>query len=201
MKGNKYRRLKSKKPMDYIFSIINPNIKPVYFGIAAILGFLAGGVAVHCLRRGRFSKTQSLALPILVMYVFLVFASTVFSRIPAADYSYELMPFWSYREILLGKPDAKSLFWEDVLNLCMLLPEGILLTLMMGRKDIRKPGLPAKVILIGFSTTLLIELLQLVLKRGLFEFDDIFHNTLGVTIGCLLCRLFASLRSHINLKR
>jgi glycopeptide antibiotics resistance protein len=180
--------------MDYIFLFINLNIKPVYFGIAAIIGLLTGAVAVYYLRRGRFSKVQSLALPILVVYVFLVFASTVFSRKPAADYSYKVIPFWSYREILLGGPDADFLFWEDVFNLCMLLPEGILLTLVIGRKDLQKSGLPAKVILIGFFTTLLIELLQLILKRGLFEFDDIFHNTLGVTIGCWICRLVASQR-------
>ena len=39
-----------------------------------------------------------------------------------------------------------------------------------------------------------IEIIQLVLHRGLFEFDDIIHNTLGVFIGilvCLLARLIA----------
>jgi glycopeptide antibiotics resistance protein len=42
---------------------------------------------------------------------------------------------------------------------------------------------PGRIILIGFLISLTIEILQLVTKRGLFEFDDIFHNTLGVAIG------------------
>ena len=35
----------------------------------------------------------------------------------------------------------------------------------------------------GFVFSSVIELSQLVLKRGLCEFDDVFHNTLGCVIG------------------
>ena len=164
--------------MDYIFSSANPRIELIYFVIAVILALLAGVVTEYCRRQGRMSKAQSIAVILLTAYIFLVFASTVFSRTSNEYYSYELIPFWSYWEILNG---SKSLFWEDVLNVIMLFPMGILLPIMMeddaGNKGFRRA------ILIGFLTSLTIELLQLVTKRGLFEFDDMFHNTLGVAIG------------------
>lgn len=45
---------------------------------------------------------------------------------------------------------------------------------------------------VGIS--LLIELLQLVTKRGLFEFDDIIHNTLGAVIGYGVYKLIYALK-------
>ena len=164
--------------MDYIFSSANPGIEPIYFVIAVLLALLTGAV-IHCYRRqGRITKAQSIAVVLLTVYIFLVFASTVFSRTSNEYYSYELIPFWSYWEILNG---SESMFWEDVLNVIMLLPMGILLPIVMrdglGNKGFRRA------ILIGFLTSLTIELLQLVTKRGLFEFDDMFHNTFGVAIG------------------
>ena len=40
----------------------------------------------------------------------------------------------------------------------------------------------------GLSVSFCIEFLQLVLKRGLFEWDDMIHNTLGVYLGCWICK-------------
>ena len=37
--------------------------------------------------------------------------------------------------------------------------------------------------MVGFVFSSVIELSQLVLKRGLCEFDDVFHNTLGCAVG------------------
>ena len=39
------------------------------------------------------------------------------------------------------------------------------------------------ILLIGLCFSLLIELLQLFLKRGLTEFDDVVHNVVGCMIG------------------
>ena len=38
----------------------------------------------------------------------------------------------------------------------------------------------------GIGISLFIELGQLILKRGLFEFDDIFHNCIGLVVGYIL---------------
>lgn len=175
--------------MDYIFSTADPKIKPIYFVIAIILAFIIKIVTDIYRRQGKITKAQSVASNVLITYIFLVFASTVFSRTPKEHYSYELIPFWSYLQIVKG---SKSLFWEDVLNVIMLFPIGVLLPIVI--KDGGKSKRFRTVILIGFSTSLTIELLQLFTKRGLFEFDDMIHNTLGVAIGYWCCCALG--RSH-----
>ena len=40
--------------------------------------------------------------------------------------------------------------------------------------------------LVGIAVSFAIEISQLLLCRGLFEFDDIIHNSLGCMLGCLL---------------
>ena len=41
-------------------------------------------------------------------------------------------------------------------------------------------------LLVGITVSSAIEISQLWLCRGLFEFDDIIHNSLGCMLGCLL---------------
>lgn len=169
--------------MDYIFSSANPRIEPIYFVAAAIAALLAGLISAHNYHHGKRTRAQSLAATLLTAYVFLVFASTVFSRTPGEYYSYELIPFWSYREIVNGSED---LFWEDVLNVILLIPMGILLPIVLERVEENKKFW--KTVLIGFLTSLAIEFLQLTTKKGLFEFDDMFHNTIGVATGYWIYR-------------
>lgn len=163
--------------MDYIFSLANPKIEPIYFVIAVIIALLAGVVTEYYRRQGRMAKAQSIAMVLLTAYIFLVFASTVFSRVPREYYRYELIPFWSYREILKGSWD---LFWENILNVGLLLPIGMLLPMASGN---RSKNIFQRTLLAGVFISLVIESLQLFLKCGLFEFDDMFHNTIGVAIG------------------
>lgn len=179
--------------MDYIFSSVNPRIEPVYYLMAVIVALLTGAITGYYCRQKRISKVQSIAMVLLIVYIFLVFASTVFSRVSMNSYSYELIPFWSYREILVG---SKSLFWEDVLNVIMLLPMGILLPVAMSN-DVGG-RLSRRVVLLGFLTSFTIEILQLILKRGLFEFDDMFHNTIGVAIGYWIYRIMKSMRYFLD---
>lgn len=172
--------------MEYIYLSANPRIEPVYFVIAGIIALLAGVITEYYRRQGRMSKVQSIVVVFLTAYIFLVFASTVFSRTSISEYSYELIPFWSYWKIWKG---SKYLFWEDVFNVIMLLPVGILVPVVI--KDCGKGKRSCvfrRVLLIGFLTSLTIELLQLLLKRGLFEFDDMFHNTIGAAIGYWIYR-------------
>lgn len=171
--------------MDYIFASANPRIEPMYFAIAVIIALIAGAITERYRQEGRMSKVQSIAAVLLTAYIFLVLASTVFSRTTRECYSYELVPFWSYREILNG---SKSLFWEDVFNVFMLFPMGLLLPITMTENGSFSKRIFRRVVFVGFLTSLTIESLQLILKCGLFEFDDMFHNTIGVAIGCWLYR-------------
>ena len=63
----------------------------------------------------------------------------------------------------------------------LLFPAGILLPGLTGRKLKWWMGL-----LVGIAVSSAIEISQLLLCRGLFEFDDIIHNSLGCMLGSLL---------------
>lgn len=85
------------------------------------------------------------------------------------------MPFWSYRAILSGNTDLLS---EVLWNVVLFIPIGILIMLLLTCKNKWVIS-----IIIGSLLSTVIEVIQLISHRGLFEFDDIFHNTLGTVIG------------------
>ena len=82
-----------------------------------------------------------------------------------------------------GKALGTGLLRENLLNIVMLFPAGMLLPFVFGnRGKIRWwYGL-----LFGIFISGCIEGLQLILCRGLFEFDDMIHNSLGCMVGCAI---------------
>ncbi len=145
---------------------------PAYYLAALLIGVIAAIITKRCK-----SKKQSLVIGLMAAYLILVLSSTVLSRTTTEHY-YELMPFWSYIEIYKGQ---RFLLYENILNVLMLMPVGILLAIGF---DIRKKH----VVVTGVMISLTIEVLQLLTKRGLFEFDDILHNSIGCLIGYVVCR-------------
>ena len=134
-------------------------------------------------KKNKITKTQMCFSILFIIYLLHVYGSTVFSRLPSTR-KYQLEVFWSWKEILNSMNTTYpkyELFLENILNVIMLLPLGIFLPLVYGKKIDWKVGL-----LIGFCISFSIELLQLVLCRGLFEFDDIIHNSLGFLIGIVI---------------
>lgn len=109
-------------------------------------------------------------LPVLIIYICIVLGITVFNRLPYDSVKYNVELFWSYR----AAAENGKLVWEIVLNYFMLLPFGILGAFYLKGRW---------VILLGFLSSLAIELTQFFMRRGLFEFDDLIGNTLGVIIG------------------
>ena len=77
---------------------------------------------------------------------------------------------------------------EDILNIMLLLPLGGLLPFVFDKKIHWWQGL-----LCGIVVSFGIEILQLVLKRGLFELDDIINNSLGCMMGAVLGNVVAHL--------
>ena len=134
-------------------------------------------------KKNKITKTQMCFSILFIIYLLHVYGSTVFSRLPSTR-KYQLEVFWSWKEILNSMNTTYpkyELLLENTLNVIMLLPLGIFLSLVYGKKIDWKVGL-----LIGIGISFSIELLQLVLCRGLFEFDDIIHNSLGFLIGILI---------------
>ena len=109
--------------------------------------------------------------PLLAAYILFILMETIIGRKTGVG-RVELVPFWSY-----SHPELRM---EIVLNYILFIPFGFLLYLCFGKKW----GL--KVVLIGFLLSVSIEIVQLVFRIGLFEFDDMIGNTVGCLIGAVV---------------
>ena len=136
-------------------------------------------------RRKLILCSQAVAGFLLLLYLITVLDSTVFARMPG-ERRYQLEVFWSWKKIFHsvaqnGSILQSQLLQENILNMVMLFPAGFLLPLVFVRKIKWYQGL-----LFGMAVSSGIELLQLFLCRGLFEFDDIIHNSFGCMVGALI---------------
>lgn len=119
---------------------------------------------------------QIIAATVLFVYFWIVLESTVLTRISTPHPEYELELFWSWKKAI-GEQDVQSMT-EIVLNVLLLFPIGLLLPAVTGKRLRWYQGL-----MIGVGVSLGIEVLQLVMHRGLFEFDDLVHNGVGCMMG------------------
>ena len=135
--------------------IFRANCIPIWFFVVAALVAITAGL---------ISKKWSVGL--LIGYVLIILGETVIFRSPTNRIHFQPQLFWSYEVWDIQK--------EQILaNVLVYIPLG-----MMAGKLWRWEGL-----LVGIGLSITSELLQLITHRGLFEFDDIIHNTLGTLIG------------------
>lgn len=106
-------------------------------------------------------------------YVFLVLCTTIFYREDTFEKRYYLHPLWSYG-VLYNK-----LLAQILMNVMLFIPIGFFVGGALKKKHIWNA------IGIGFVLSFFIELTQLITTRGVFNVDDIIHNTLGCIIGFL----------------
>lgn len=118
--------------------------------------------------------------------MFWLFALTVLSRKIHKRFSYELVPFWSYKDYFAGLDD--TLLPQIIANIVLFIPIGFAFQLLLKRKPLKTT------LLISGGFSLLIELVQLVTRKGLFEFDDVIHNVLGALIGYGLYRITVKMK-------
>lgn len=138
--------------------------------------FLVGSLLLGLLLK-KLGKQHIWASCFTVLYLGLVYTSTVFSRMPGSVGNIALSPLWSYAQWIQGNDVFLKYI---VLNILMLLPIGVSLSFVWKS--------PKRILIFGFLFSLLIETSQLLTGRGLFEIDDILHNTLGVLLGILCVR-------------
>ncbi len=110
---------------------------------------------------------------------------TVLNRLPGFyDAQFEL--FWSYNKWLEGNWELGK---QILANIAMFVPLGFLLSAVISSH--KKSFL--FVLSSGFLFSGIIEIFQFEFMRGLFEYDDIFNNTLGALLGYLLYKLVEKL--------
>lgn len=147
----------------------------LFFIVIVIMAVIILSRLVHY---EKIEKSQACAILILFLFLGVVYGSTVFTR-TVRSRKYELIPFWSWKEVLVNH--NKPLIQENLLNCILLVPMGLLLPVIAAHKVRLKNAFAA-----GFLVSATIELCQLIFMRGLFEWDDMIHNGLGCMAGCFL---------------
>ncbi len=124
---------------------------------------------------GRSSRWP-LAVKLAWVYGVFILMITLLSRESGSGGRAELVPFWSwYRVLILHR---SSLLWQILLNILLFAPLGTLLALGGRRKR--------RIVLAGALLSAAVETAQLVFRLGLFEWDDMIHNTLGALLGAVV---------------
>ena len=149
------------------------SFKGIEYGI--IFGALLLAVLLFLHVRKRYPIWRVLAAMVLYAFVFVVFSTTVLSRPDYGFYDYNMELFWSYRAA--KEQQSEFLVVQIFLNMLVLIPAGFLFPLAASVARFKHT------FFFGLLCTGTIEVLQLVLQRGLFEWDDIIHNMLGVCVG------------------
>ena len=121
--------------------------------------------------------------PLLAAYILFILMETIIGRKTGVG-RVELVPFWSY-----SHPELRM---EIVLNYLLFMPLGFLLYLCFGEKY----GL--RVVIAGLLLSVSIEIVQLVFRIGLFEFDDMIGNTVGCLIGAVIGKATRELKKRIE---
>lgn len=112
-----------------------------------------------------------------------VYIMTLSGRKIGGTHRFELKPFSSYY-VVFAEGNMEILL-QILMNIAMYIPLGFLLPCCFRLFEKYR-----YVILVIFCGSLVIELIQLVLRMGLFEVDDVINNTLGAVIGLLIYMIF-----------
>lgn len=170
----------------YMYTISHPQVILVALGIWFILcGFMEW--------KGKAKKGKNIVFIIWKALVWLGLSGcvimflyvTLCNRYQAPDLRYKLQIFWSYREVIFNH--NQFILWQIIWNIIAFVPMGNALYYLLDRTEYSHGGDRKrkfyKVVLSCGIFSAGIELIQLFFRIGLFEFDDIVHNTLGAVIG------------------
>lgn len=152
---------------------------------AVLCALVLAAVCLLCRRGGRkaFPWGRSLLLTALAGYIALLLYATLFRYTGGGFSDTNLHLFRAWREAWNG---CSVQNWLNVLlNVALFVPLGLLLPPLSARlqKWYLTPAL-------GLGCSLLIESLQYLTGRGLFDVDDLFANTLGCALGyCVVMAL------------
>lgn len=135
---------------------------------------------------GNVSARRGVLLWVLINDIILLLFFTVLGRRSLDYYRYNFEAGYSYRDVFLaGDP---SLAFQIAVNIAAFVPVGALGSLTAKRRGFLK-GL-----LLGAGLSLCIESLQLALRCGTAEIDDLISNSLGTLFGCLIAGICCLLR-------
>ena len=162
------------------------DINFVHVGVVALLIFV--GIyflmSIKAKMQGqKLNASKLVGVIALAIYLTFLRGGTILGRVPGEDYQMKYTPFWSYIHLLEEK--NYNLLRQMISNVLVFIPWPILFAHVF-------PAMRRFRWAVGsaFVFSACIEVTQLVFKLGLFEFDDMFHNTLGAVIGYSILKLY-----------
>lgn len=130
---------------------------------------------------------------LLLIWLGIVLSLTVLGRKPYDGNHFQPELFWSYK---YGYKAGTGFMLQMIENVIMYMPFGFLFPFLLEGK-LSGWKLFAVTLVAGLAVSFSTEFMQYIFRIGLFEFDDLFHNGLGIVIGFLVhlffVRIFASL--------
>lgn len=134
--------------------------------------------------QGILQPSKGIILYILLNYILAILFFTVIGRRSWDYYRYNWDFGYSYREVFIQ--NKEGLAKQLIANIAIFIPVGFMSSCLFKQYALGKS------VLYGCVLSLVIELLQLLLKRGCCEIDDLISNMIGTILGCLIiqiCRL------------
>ena len=171
--------------MDYMITDIKNHFNIDMFNDAEYLSFNAF-IIIICVLVFVVSEDSiffRIKRTFLILYMDVVYSMTVQMRIGSnAIRKIRMQPL--YTVFYYQKNGSVFMFWQDIINILMFLPIGLLCTdLIRGKSTIWK-YLMMLICITLFSV--IIETEQYYMRAGVCEFDDILTNTIGGVIGMVI---------------
>lgn len=188
--------------MRLFFDMFHPKI-PTYvllivFSAAFIISLIQYKISKN--RRNAILTTWIATSFVLMFWMTVLGRMIQENQVVLAAPKIHLIPFWSIGAIQDGYIET---LYEKIYNVLFFMPYGGLLAAFMGSNSSNgstgsngSKGFKGAV-LIGFLTSVGIELLQLITRTGTCETDDVICNTVGCALGagmaCLILRIYRML--------
>lgn len=132
-------------------------------------------------------RSRKVYIILLVVYVVVLFCTAIVLRKPMDS---ELI----MRDLFWGWHNTRQLLWSNIINIAAFVPVGFLIGMIVPRYKLLLASLA------GMFLSETFECFQLILRRGVFDVDDLFNNVVGALIGGLIAVLivFWNHRSHLR---
>ncbi len=159
---------------DYLEAVIQD---VPWWGYAIAIVILIIGSVIAFVKKGRNEGLRMSACLFLLLYVMVLYCSTVFFRTTTTTTHYPFEFFWHYKDFVHGQ-----WLWlpEVIMNIAVFVPVGFVLGLAFRKIK------GWQVVLVGMGFSVGIELLQYFFKKGFADVDDVMNNTLGCALGWLV---------------
>ena len=117
------------------------------------------------------SKKKKIGLLFLMTYILFLLFLAVLSRDSGTSNTIKSELFWGFNN------PPEHIFRDNLLNIISFIPIGFLTGIISPKLRM------LNALLVGLLVSLVIECSQLTLKRGVFDVDDLFNNSVGALIG------------------